>query len=143
MPTCPKCLEPRPYRWFESRARLYPWCRECRKREANRLAQQKRRAFIAGKDAILGVAKARAERLAQDALAKAERRLKTRFNRLTASDRARLAVLLKKPDKGDRTLAAIEARKAHLHKYEQALARQLKMVQDGVPPGDLLDWLDE
>lgn len=143
MPTCPDCQEAKPFRAFEAGAKLYPICHECRRRAADRLRKRKKVAFERGKAAAIGAAKARADKSAGVTKAKQEKRLKTRFNRLTASNRARLAVLERKCDKTDKTLAAIRARQALQRRYEHALARQLAMLKAGVPPGDLLDWLDE
>lgn len=143
MPTCPKCLEEKPHRWFDAKGKLYPLCRECRRREADALRKRTTRAFIAGKDAALGAAKRRKEVVLALTLRQKERRLKTRFNQATATDRARLAVLEKKCDKTEKTLEAIKRRREHLGKYEQALRIQVRMVRAGVPPGDLLDWVDE
>jgi len=130
-------LEQKPYRSFEKGPELFPICYECRRRAAD--AARKRKGTQRAK--LTAKAAASARKREQDWMTLAHRQLRSHFLRITSVTRARIAAMERRVDPSPRTLKALEARKAILARYEQALAQQLDMVRLGLPPGDIMDMV--
>ena len=137
MPTCPKCLEQKPFRSFEKGPELFSTCYECRRREADALRKRRAKQYAAAlAKAVMNTSMREAARVKEE-----NARLRSRFLRLTSTTRARIAAMERRVAPTQKTLKALEARRAILRRFEYALAQQLDMVRLGLPPGDIMDMV--